>query len=265
MVQDKEFASGYLRSEEGWILFPKDSVGGPRQSLFPPAVMDHPAKYNFAMIQSIIEYVSEPDDTIMDIMAGTGSIMIGALLGRHIICVELEETYQDLISLAKSNIELDTMNTIILLKGDCRDIMPIPVNHIVFSPPYAQILKSKGTLDDKWKTMHKSHQRQADYSANPRNIGNLNRFLYNQAMEKIYKLCYDSVLPGGTLTVILKDYINQGKRIYLSDWLIRTCVGLGFENTAWFKREATGSGYQDLWRSRGYTTVDDEDIVIFRR
>jgi len=264
-----EFAISYPRNEQGWILFPLDKGKGPRQDLFPPEAMDHPAKYNFAMVESIIEYISEPGDTIMDIMAGTGTIMIGALLGRNIVCVELEKRYQEIMIQAREIIKPATDNTIIIIGGDCRNVMPIPVNHIIFSPPYAMILKSKNPMDDKmkekWKTMAYSHKHQANYSTDPRNVGNLNRFMYNQAMEKIYKLCYDSIIPGGTLTVVLKDYINQGKRVYLSDWLIRTCVGFGFENIAWFKREATGSGYQDVWRSKGYATIDDEDIVIFRR
>ena len=264
-----EFAPRYPRNGKGWVIFPKDRIGGPRQELFPPEAMEHVAKYNFAMIESIIEYTTKPGDTIMDIMAGTGSIMIGALVDRNIICIELEKTYYDMLFQAKRIIEPATKNTILILCGDCRDFLPVPTNHIIFSPPYSQILKSKKPISEdfkeKWKTMGHSHGHQADYSANPRNVGNLNRFLYNQAMERIYKLCYGSIIPGGTMTVILKDYIEGGKRVYLSDWLIRTCVKIGFENIDWFKREATGSGYQDLWRSRGYSVVSDEDIVIFSK
>jgi DNA modification methylase len=268
MVKDN-FAAGYLRNEQGWILFPLDKGKGPRQDLFPPEAMRHPAKYNFAMVESIIEYVSEPGDTIMDVMAGTGTIMIGALLDRNIVCIELEKAFCDMMVKAKDIIGIATNRTITILCGDCRDFMPIPVNHIIFSPPYAMILKSKKPMDDemkeKWKTMAYSHGHQEDYSKSPRNVGNLNRFMYNQAMERIYKLCYDSIIPGGTLTVVLKDYVEQGKRVYLSEWLVRTCVGFGFENIAWFKREATGSGYQDVWRSKGYMTIDDEDIVVSRK
>jgi len=59
-----EFAPQHPRNQQGWILFPLDKGKGPRQDLFPPEAMEHPAKYNFAMIESIIEYVSEPDETI---------------------------------------------------------------------------------------------------------------------------------------------------------------------------------------------------------
>lgn len=261
----KPFAPDYPRTPEGWIQFPSERGIGLRQDIFPPAVSEHPAKFNIYMLKSIIESFTEPGDTVMDIMAGTGTIMIGALSGRNIICIELEEWYQEIIQMGKENIELTATGWITLLKGDCRDFLPIPVNHIIFSPPYAQILKGKGMDDDKWKTMSYSHKHQDDYSANPRNVGNLNRFIYNQVMGKIYGLCYDSIIPGGTMTVVLKDYMKQGKRVYLSSWLKKVCLGFGFSVFAWYKREAMGSGYQDVWRGKGVTTVDDEDIVVFRK
>lgn len=65
MENKKVFAEQYPRTNEGWIIFPKDRIGGPRQELFPPEVMEHVAKYNFAMIESIIEYTTKPGDTII--------------------------------------------------------------------------------------------------------------------------------------------------------------------------------------------------------
>jgi len=259
------FAPEWPRNEKGWILFPKDTAGGIRQALFPPEAMQHPAKYNFAMIESIIDYVSNPGDTIMDIMAGTGTIMIAALSGRSVVCIEIEKVYHDIMIQAKEVIAPAADRSITILHGDCRDFLPIPVNHIIFSPPYAAILKTKTTVDEKWKTMHRSHVRQSAYSGDMRNVGNLNKFLYNQAMEKIYGLCYQSILPGGTLTVIIKDYIQNSERVYLSKWVIKVCKSFGFIEKDWFKREATGSGYQDMWRSKGKATVDDEDIIIMRK
>jgi hypothetical protein len=58
---------------------------------------------------------------------------------------------------------------------------------------------------------------------------------------------------------------GERRRIYLSDWLLRTCIRLGFEQVAWFKRSARGTGFKRLWASRGYEVVNDEDMVIFRR
>jgi len=269
-VLQEKFAPQYPRSEEGWVIFPDDSEW--RRAVFPPEVMAHSAKAPPGLIVSIVEYVSKPGETILDPMTGSGTIMLAALAGRNVICIEIEDIYQASLLMARQNIELDTKSTITILQGDCRDFLPIMVNHIIFSPPYAQILTTrKGPERESTKYLAGSRKGvedgawSPDYTKNTRNIGRLNKFLYNQAMEKVYKLCYDSILPGGTMTVILKDYIKQGKRVYLSDWLIRTCVKMGFENIDWFKRDAPGTGFLKLWRSRGYATVQDEDVVIFRR
>lgn len=264
-----EFAPNYTRNKQGWIVFPDDP--GWRRAIFPPEAMEHSAKAPPGLIVSIAEYVSEPGETLLDPMAGSGTIMLAALIGRNVICIEIEDIYQKGLLMAKENIQLDTKSTIMILQGDCRDFLPIPVNHIIFSPPYAQILTTKkGPERDSTKSLagakgDSDGSWSPNYTKNPRNIGRLNRFLYNQTMENVYKFCYDSIIPGGTMTVILKDYTKQGKRVYLSDWLIRTCVGFGFENIAWFKRDAPGTGFLKLWRSRGYATVSDEDIVVFRR
>ncbi len=56
--------------------------------------------------------------------------------------------------MAKENIQLDTNSTIMILQGDCRDFLPIPVNHVIFSPPYAQILTTrKGPEKDSTKSL----------------------------------------------------------------------------------------------------------------
>lgn len=274
MQPNKEFAPQYDRNDEGWILFPRDSATSPRSLLFPPEVMNHPAKYNFALIESIIEYTTNDGDTVMDIMAGTGSIMLAAARGRKVVCVELEELYQTMLyeslNYMKEYIP-DIGNRVTILCGDCRDFLPIPVNHIIFSPPYAQILTTrKGPTRDSTKALAGIKKDGGgawtpDYTANPRNLGRLNKFLYNQAMERIYKLCYDSIIPPGTMTVVIKDYMKQGRRVFLSSWVIKVCKELGFENVDWFKWNAPGTGFLKLWRSRGYSTVGDEDILVFRR
>lgn len=262
-----EFAPQYPRTNEGWVIFPDDQ--DQRREVFVHEVMEHPAKANLWMLQSIIEYVSEPGDSVMDIMAGTGSILIGAGMDRRVICVELEEQYYKLILASLDNIAqyLDYAKDIVtIIHGDCRHILPLPANHIIFSPPYAKqrIGKTPKEHQESTRQLAGTYQDSIDeYQADPRNLGNLNKFLFNQEMEKVYNLCYQSIIPGGTLTVIIKDYIEKQKRVNLSNWVIRSCLKAGFENTDWFKREALGTGFLKLWRSRGMRTVDDEDIIIF--
>jgi hypothetical protein len=84
-------------------------------------------------------------------------------------------------------------------------------------------------------------------------------------MAKVYDLCYQSLVPGGTMTVILKDYMRKGERQYLSRWLFKTAERAGFEPWLWYKRYSQGAGFLKLHKSKGNTVVEDEDIIILRK
>lgn len=259
----KPFAPGYKRTEEGWIIFPKDHEI--RLQWFPPEVMRHPAKANIHMIDAIVDMVSSEGDTILDPMSGTGTIMLQALRGRRVYCVEVEEGYHTLQKQALATLEAmrpDIRGRVMLIHADCRRVLPLPCDHIIFSPPYGTALKAVGPGSLKTGTYDGF---MGDYSKDPSNVGNVNRFFHNQAMEKVYGLCYESLRPGGTMTVIIRDQMEQGKRVYLSKWMERVCLRAGFDVVAWNKRYQTSTAFKEVLRVRGYGIVTDEDIVTFRR
>lgn len=272
----KEFAPGVPRIDhkdfKGLVDFPTNDVAW-RKSLFIDKVMNHRAKANLYMLKAIIEYVSEPGDRIMDIMSGTGSILIAAVMGRGVTCIEISPKYFGWIekSLAKiAEYYPGVSNQVSLINASCQQVLPIPTNHIIFSPPYADIMrKQKITEGDITADIYGlTKEEEADfmeYDKHPDNVGNRNRFFYNMEMEKIYKLAYESVKPGGTMTIILKDYIEKGKRVFLSDWALRACIRIGFEQYGWFKWPALGSPYTRIHRAQGKNTVDQEDIMIFQK
>lgn len=265
----KEFAPGFNRNKDGWILFPRD-VQDRKSLFFPEEVMKHPAKMNFHLQQSIIEYVAKQGDTLLDPMSGTGTLMIAALQSMRVILMDIEDGYHRLQLEARANLDREVPGAgqlVILLHGDCRFLLPIPCNHIIFSPPYAQamhimqIRKSKGEDDD----LVKMDRQMVEYTKSPRNLSRLNVFLYNQAMEKVYKLCYESLFPGGTLTIVIKDRIEKGKRVFLSKWVDKVCKAIGFELDSWHKWKAPGSRFTSDRRAKGLETVDDEDVIIYRK
>jgi len=260
----KVFAPNYERDSHNWVLFPLNDSKD-RNDIFPVETNKHPAKANLYLIQSVIEYVSEPGDTLMDIMAGSGTTMVGALTGRNIICIELnKDEYFPLLEMSRAAVEkLAPGCSIITINAACQAVLPIPCNHIIFSPPYAQIMKSKGT--DKL-TMEKSGAyKMAAYSEDPQNVGQVNEFIYHHMMEGIYKKCYQSLPVGGTLTLLLKDHMHNRQRVEISARAAKDCVGIGFELKDWFKWFTLGSMYTRIYRARGWETVDEEDIIILRR
>jgi len=266
-----EFAPILPRNENGWIILPRD-VEDRRESFFPEEVMKHPAKMNFHMQKAIIDYVAKPGETLLDPFGGTGTLMLAAAMGMGVILLELEDGYHKLEQEGRHNLGLEypgAEKQVILLHGDNRFLLPIPCDHIITSPPYAgamnvsKVRTKREDAPDEW--LVEMDKQMMEYSKSSRNISKLNTFLYNQSMERIYKLCFESIRPGGTLTVNIKDRIEKASRVYLSKWVDRVCKKAGFESYAWFKWEAMGSGFTNIARSQGRLTVDDEDVIIFRR
>jgi len=260
----KEFASGYDITDEGWYKFPPDADY--RKRLFPFLnLSDHPAKANLYMLQACVEYVSEPEQLILDPMSGTGSILVAALVGRRVMCMEIEKEYQRIIQQGiqcMDEIAPGASNHIVFIPSDCRLVMPVPVDHIIFSPPYGNILKKK-SLDKLSAEM--LGEGLLFYSKDPMNIGNLNDFIYRQEMSKVYKKCYDSLPDGGTLTIIIKNHIEQGKEVDFSGQARDDCLEIGFEQKDWFKWKPPGAAYTSFMRARGDKVVDVEDVVIMQK
>ena len=265
------FAADYSRNDNDLILFPRDS--GYRKQLFPLLKLDeHPAKANIYLVQAIVEYVSELEETVMDIMAGTGTIMTAALIGRRVVCIDIEKDYTKILEQGAKSLEdiaPGVYDMITIIEGDASRILPLPItDHIIFSPPYSNIMRKtggkSGDLLDKL-----SRETLGDgmlkYSKSPNNIGNLNEFLYHQKMEIIYKKTLQSLPVGGTLTIIIKDHIEKGERMMLGERAKRDCIRAGYELVAHYKWLPPGTVYTSFMRARGDTVVDDEDIIILRR
>jgi len=268
---DKKFAPEYSRTDEGWVRFPSDAQY--RKGMFPEEVNKHPAKANVYLIQSIIEYVSEEGQTLLDPMGGTGTLMVGALVGREVICVEISEYFHGLQVRALEALERiapGISEHIMLVNLPCQQYLPIPdlADHIIFSPPYASIMKV-GEKQGKLQTEFLGDIAY-EYSNNPLNLGLMNDFIWGQELEKIYAKCFKTLKVGGTMSVIVKDHYEKQKdgvrkRIPLSQAARDACIRAGFKDHSWHKWAAPGSAFTNIYRSRGWDVVEDEDIVIMQK
>lgn len=263
---NKQFAPEYKRNDSGWVLFPADSEY--RKRMFPPEVNTHPAKANVYLIQSIIEYVSEEGQILLDIMAGTGTLIVGALIGRDIICTEISKYFHNLQQQAVTKLEHiapGISEHIMLINLPCQQYLPIPnlADHIIFSPQYAGIMKTKGT--DKWNV--DTGYAFAEYSKDPLNLGVMSDFIWGHEMELIYRKCYQTIKPGGSMTLIVKDHMEKGKRVPLVSKAIMASVSAGFsyDATEHFNWAAPGMPYTAARRAKGIEVIDDESIVVLRK
>ena len=153
----------------------------------------HPAKLVLPLQIWLIERYSKPGDILLDCMAGSGTILVGAAMGRHIICVELEEKFCEIMrgnweKIQQQGPELGySMGNALILQGDARNLSEIvgEVDLAVFSPPYSESLKhpvaDREAEFEKLRALgYKINPDSADnkvmadkYSDNPANIGNL--------------------------------------------------------------------------------------------
>jgi len=264
----KEFALEYGRDEHNWIRFPSDARY--RKEIFPEEVNKHAAKANVFLIQSCIEYVSEPGEMVLDPMSGTGTLMVGGLVNRSVFNIEISPLFFALQQQALEKLEEmapGVSGHVTLINSPCQSILPIPnfTDHVIFSPPYAGIMKSKGK--DKLTT-EKTEYDMAEYTyTHVLNMGLMNDFLWTQGMELIYKKCFETIKPGGTMTLIVKDHMKDRERVELSQSAVDASVRVGFKQdpAEWFKWLAPGSVYTHIYRSKGWEVVDDEDIIVLRK
>jgi len=266
------FAPEYSRTEEGWVLFPSDSSY--RKRMFPQDVSEHIAKANIFLVQSIVEYVSKPGEYLLDPMSGTGTLMVAALVSRDVMLIEISPKYHEwqkqALKFLDEHVAPGIGAHVSLINLPLQLILPIPesVDHIIFSPPYAGIMKTKGKDKLTRETMGDSA---GEYTySHPLNLGTMNDWLWVQEMAKVYRKCFDTLKPGGTLTLIVKDHYEKQKsgireRIQLSKGAHNACIMAGFQHKEWLKWKAPGSVYSSIYRSRGWEVVDDEDILILQK
>lgn len=264
----RDFAPEYGRDQHGWVLFPSDASY--RKEMFPVEANQHQAKANVFLIQSCVEYVSEPGQLLLDPFGGTGTLMVAALINRDVMLIEISEVFHNIQQRALERLEEiapGVSEHISLINSPLQRVLPMPntADHIIFSPPYAAIMKSKGT--DKL-TLEKTDYKMAEYTfTSPLNLGMMSDWLWAQEMQTVYKKCFDTLKPGGSMTVIVKDHMEKRQRVPLSQAAVDKCIEVGFtlNPDEWFKWLAPGSVYTHIYRARGWEVVDDEDIIVLRK
>lgn len=247
------FAEEYGRQLGDLINFPKDTAL--RATTMPPESATHPARNNLHMLRAIVDYVAEPGESILDPFGGVGSICAVAP-NNPLILIEIEPKFAEL---ARQTSEMNGGNAIVL-EGDCRRLLPIPCAHAIFSPPFAGDIK-----DSTWKPKETVEDLDSYSGQSSKNtsLGKFNQFQFGFLMKRVYKLLGESVTK--TLTIILRDTMRQGERQMLSLPAIKGLNEAGFELAEWHKRYCPPSSRRSYAQSKGWKTVDDEDIIIFRK
>ena len=122
--------------------------------LFTEDSKTHPAKMNLNLLHWIIDTYTEPGDTVLDPMAGTGSTaVLAAIAGRDGVAVEYETAFFDM---AEANMNkahrqgtFKPKGRMTLIHGDARELSKLlmAADVIVTSPPYGNRLADAAVSD----------------------------------------------------------------------------------------------------------------------
>ncbi len=118
----------------------------------------HPSKMILPLQLWLIDHFSKPGDIIVDCMAGSGTVLVACALGRHVIAIDLEEKFCDMMKgnwekIQQQGPELGCeMGKAIILQGDARNLAEIVqgIDVAVFSPPYGNPRDTSEEYDDKY-------------------------------------------------------------------------------------------------------------------
>jgi len=262
------FGDNRERNDQGWLIYPNDKNYRSQYFVHWSEVLeaDHPAKANLHLTEDLILYTAMVGQRVMDINSGSGSILIGAAHNRLVTSVEIAPHFVEWQrrSLARMVKRGQTNANHYILEGNCEDLLPLEADSIVFSPPYSKAMNAEVTSGILSRDTQLAAGMEA-YRHDPKNLGNLDNFLYNRTMQRIYQLCFESLPSGGKLSLLIKDRISKGGRIDLGRPAVNMMGKIGFEVFEWHRWHTPGSMFTKIHQSKGRRVVEDEHIIIMEK
>jgi len=188
-------------------------------------VLRHPAKFPETLAQQFVEFFTHAGEIVLDPMVGTGSTLVACLRsGRHSIGIELNPGYAALARQAVSQEraalgESATALAADVIEGDAghlTDLQLPPIDYVLTSPPYWDMLHARGAATQKRR--RQAEELDLTYSSDPADLGNVHD--YNQFLERLCAV-YVGLKPclrhRAYLTIIVKN-VKKGGRIYPLAW-----------------------------------------------
>lgn len=259
-----------------------------RGRYFDPASFGHPAKLHLGLLGWIVERYTQPGETICDPMAGTGSLMLAATMGRHVIVRDVEPAYVQLLHAnAARFMALGPFCSGFITVGahDTREPWPDRTTHIITSPPYgcesrpasaaanlSERIHHLSYSSSRWRSLLHNQQLGARSSflfryesSHPANIAHWRGARYWTAMRQVYSNAAAALRPGGYMVLILKDHIKDHQRVPVVDDTVALCQSLGFVLVERHARLVYPLSLWQRWRKeKGLPVVEDEAILAFQ-
>jgi modification methylase len=260
-----------------YLDFPRDNE---RYKYFNRESREHGAKLELRTFKWLVERYTKPGDMILDPMAGIGTSLYACAMGRKVINIEINPEFVAIQRLnaetlsETTGVEIKEDRDFQILEMDNRRALPLSpgVQAVIFSPPYGLVMKKTKAKDE--NKLYEEKGFYMSYSEDAGNIGNISNYpLYLTAMREVYRLCLQSLVPGGIMVSVTKDYNQNFQRIYVSKDNARVAIEVGFVMEDWHLRNSPGTVMQHIGKKRreesGKGTPENdilvEDVMVFKR
>ncbi|MAG37534.1 MAG: hypothetical protein CL878_14960 [Dehalococcoidia bacterium] len=193
-------------------------------------VLLHPAKYPETLVAEFVERFTQPGETVLDPMAGTGSTLVACMqTGRRGIGIELSPDYAAIAGkrLAtaetgrdRSHLRPSAEQDQVIIEGDALrlaeiDGLPAQVDYCITSPPYWDMLNMRGAMTQRARRRRGLH---VSYGDNPHDLGNVADYEeFVGSLVRVYRQVAALLRSGACLTIIVKNVKKQGT-IYPLAW-----------------------------------------------
>jgi len=123
-----------------------------RKDWFTGVSFSHPAKMSLPLQLWLIENYTKVGDTILDPMAGSGTVLVACSLGRNVVAVELESKFIDIMEGNSEKIKQRgpqlgyDMGWCEIIQGDARNL-DLLADTVISSPPYGNRLSDTEVND----------------------------------------------------------------------------------------------------------------------
>jgi len=142
------------------------------------------------------------------------------------------------------------------------------VQAVVTSPPFEDSLNvrpSKQILNGSGGRMGQSCKGEDNYGTAEGQIGNSKGETYWQAMDQVYRSCFQAIRPGGVIVLVVKNYVKNRKIVPLCDDTVRLLEHIGFMPLERIRAMLkTKTVHNDLFHKEGVTTIKSR-ASFFRR
>jgi DNA modification methylase len=203
--------SEWLQNTKSWFILD----GKP--SDFTPDIIRHPAAYPPALAKKFIRFFTKTGATVLDPFVGCGSTLEAAYkTGRAGYGIELNKEFYESCRrrVAKMTFKCRFIEGLIgprVFHGDAADCMKFdvpPVDLVMTSPPYWNILKRKP--DDHIRSRQKYRRDSGlptDYGNDPKDLGgNLSYFGFIETLAGVFQTIHANLLkPGGFIVLVIQN------------------------------------------------------------